>query len=60
MDALVPPTKVSCGFRQGKKNRKKGAHIGYIDKKPRQRKKNKKASPPPPEEESTPAVERPV
>jgi hypothetical protein len=60
MDALVPPTKVSCGFRQGKKKRKKGAHIGYIDKKPRQRMKNKKASSPPPEEESTPAVERPV
>jgi hypothetical protein len=60
MDALVPAPKVSCGFRQGKKKRKKGVHIGDIDKKPRQ-KKNKKASPPM-EEESTPApaVERPV
>jgi hypothetical protein len=43
------PPKVSSSFRQGKKKRKKGVSIGYIEKKPRQ-KKNKKAPSPLPEE----------
>jgi hypothetical protein len=60
MDALVPK-KASCGFRPGKKKRKKGSHIGYIDKKPRQRKKSKKAPSPPLEEESNhPVVSPPL
>jgi hypothetical protein len=53
-DPLSP--KVSSGFRQDKKKRKKRVNLGYFDKKPRQ-KKNKIAPPPSPqpEEEVSPA-----